>query len=70
MPMTDVRETRTHSSHELTRMRETCSVSFNTDLQQDFSVASFSHPIDRALFHASFSSEFFWVRRAFLVSFS
>ena len=47
MAMTDVRGTRKKNLYV-----------YHTDLQQDFSVASFSYQIDCALFHASLSREF------------
>jgi len=53
----DVRVTRTSRSYELTLMRNLY-VSY-TNLQQDFSVTSFSHQIDCAVFHASFLHNFF-----------
>jgi len=57
MTMTDVLNTRTRRSHKFTRTRH--SHVCHTDLQQDFSVASLSHRIDCALFHASFSHKIF-----------
>jgi len=47
-PITHVRETRARNLY-------VC----HTDLQQDISRASFSHQIERVLFRASFSYEFF-----------